>query len=132
MEKCLYCKKEFKSKAALRSHVGAVHKDILDNLPFKLEVKGKKAIPLDITRKELEEARLLIGERCNICGKVETANTHPSTNKKNNQLSIDHNHETNEFRGFLCVQCNRNLGWFEKYQKQIIAYNIPYKDKIKK
>ena len=36
---------------------------------------------------------------CEICGKVV-------------KLVIDHNHETQKFRGFLCSMCNSGLGYF--------------------
>ena len=36
-----------------------------------------------------------------------------------NNLCIDHDHGTSRFRGFLCVQCNRNLGWYDKYKDAI-------------
>jgi len=29
-------------------------------------------------------------------------------------LFLDHDHESNEIRGFLCHQCNLALGWYEK------------------
>lgn len=55
---------------------------------------------------------------CDICGKTE------HINKKGNRksLSLDHDHKTKEFRGFLCSSCNRNLGWFENYRESIEGY----------
>ena len=32
--------------------------------------------------------------------------------KDNESLAMDHNHNTNEFRGLLCKECNRALGLF--------------------
>jgi hypothetical protein len=42
---------------------------------------------------------------CAICGK------HQSEFKK--RLAVDHNHETNEFRGLLCIKCNNGIGCFD-------------------
>jgi hypothetical protein len=32
--------------------------------------------------------------------------------KDKQSLAMDHNHQTNEFRGLLCKECNRALGLF--------------------
>lgn len=37
--------------------------------------------------------------RCEICGRPVNGNA----------LAVDHDHETGELRGFLCMACNRNL-----------------------
>ena len=34
---------------------------------------------------------------------------------------IDHNHETNEFRGLLCVRCNSGLGMFNDDPNLLVA-----------
>ena len=62
-----------------------------------------------ITRKynitEHEYRRLLDKQdnKCAICGQ-------PPSKR---QLSVDHNHETNEVRGLLCDNCNLGLGNFQ-------------------
>ncbi|MBW1743926.1 MAG: endonuclease VII domain-containing protein [Deltaproteobacteria bacterium] len=48
------------------------------------------------------------GGVCAICGD-------PETNQRNGRtirLSIDHDHETGQVRGLLCVRCNTGLGLF--------------------
>lgn len=46
---------------------------------------------------------------CAICG-----GTDP-----NRALSLDHDHETNEWRGRLCTFCNLMVGWVEKDRERI-------------
>ena len=40
---------------------------------------------------------------CELCGRIE---------KKKQRLSLDHCHETGKFRGWLCHDCNTNIGKF--------------------
>jgi DNA-dependent RNA polymerase auxiliary subunit epsilon len=46
---------------------------------------------------------------CHICGSTE-------------RLHIDHDHNTNKVRHYLCYSCNYKLGWFEKNSDQIYNY----------
>jgi hypothetical protein len=57
---------------------------------------GKGA--LDVYKKLFEEQ----GGVCAICSTPE--------NGRYSNLSIDHNHDTNEIRGLLCNSCNRGIG----------------------
>jgi hypothetical protein len=43
------------------------------------------------------------GGKCELCGVDEE-------NIPNKQLCVDHNHETDEVRGLLCLNCNAGLG----------------------
>jgi len=47
---------------------------------------------------------------CEICGRTGI------------QVAVDHNHDTDVFRGILCSSCNAKLGWFEKERKNIERY----------
>ena len=44
------------------------------------------------------------GGGCAICG----------YRPKKRRLSVDHDHETGQIRGLLCVSCNRGLPWFSE------------------
>lgn len=83
----------------------------------KLErnVKVKHDV-LDITYKDLEEYREK-QKVCEICGKENSA-----MYKSRAKLCVDHDHNTNKFRGLLCYQCNRALGWFENNQESVLNY----------
>ena len=41
---------------------------------------------------------------CAICGKTSV--------EEGKRLSVDHDHETGQIRGLLCMHCNLGLGWF--------------------
>jgi Recombination endonuclease VII len=55
----------------------------------------------------VEEA-LVIPKRCQAC------------KKKSYKLQVDHCHDTNEFRGWLCRGCNSALGWMEDDPQRIV------------
>jgi hypothetical protein len=72
---------------------------------------------------DAEEHERLLKEqegRCAVCGRV---------TKKD--LSIDHNHETNEVRGLLCQNCNTGIGLF-KEDPRLLRAAADYLDKNKK
>lgn len=109
---CKYCNRVCKNIKSLSAHLGNSHKE---------ELKSLEVFP-GITKKQLEEMRNN-ATNCMICGKKETANTRPDVKTTPNKLCADHSHTTGEFRGFLCVQCNRNMGWYDKYHDKIFSYD---------
>lgn len=80
--------------------------------------KSRNGQILDITNGELEEYRKthLV---CEICGKVERISPNNKTIAK---LAVDHDHKTSKFRGLLCCDCNRKLGWFENLEEEVLNY----------
>ena len=119
---CPYCGEKFNTRQKLSGHCGYYHKEELYNEHVRMPNKKSNRLfssKLDITYKELDEYRSSHSNRCDICGKIETANTGAKTKDTPNRLCIDHDHGTSRFRGFLCVQCNRNLGWYDKYKDAI-------------
>ncbi len=83
--------------------------------------KKRGYVPCSVTIKELEAS---FTGRCFICGvpELECAK----------HLSMDHDHETGEFRGWLCPKCNHALGLFGDNEK-IIESAIRYltKDRVR-
>lgn len=64
----------------------------------------------NLTEEQYSNMLLSQNGRCLIC------------KKEKDKLCVDHNHETGEIRGLLCVKCNSNLGWHECYLKEINNY----------
>ena len=56
----------------------------------------------------LEEYRDLFIVQNNACAICER-----TTNSDGRSLAVDHDHETGEVRGILCISCNRGLGYFQ-------------------
>ena len=84
-------------------------------------IKAKDGTTLDITLKELDDYRLKHNV-CEICGRTIEEATKWKSKFAPKKLCIDHDHNTLKFRGLLCSVCNRQLGWYEKYQNEIQNY----------
>lgn len=50
---------------------------------------------------------------CAICGGVSSDGS---------RLAVDHDHETGEVRGLLCMNCNLKLGWYDKNKQNVDVY----------
>lgn len=85
---------------------------------MKRLVKAKNGQILNITYQQLEDYKKTHFV-CEICGQAERAS---HNKKKVSELCRDHDHNTCKFRGLLCSNCNRKLGWFESYKNEIIKY----------
>jgi hypothetical protein len=59
-----------------------------------------------------EEVKAAFDGKCAICGVSELECT--------GKLHMDHNHDTGEFRGWLCGHCNRGLGQFRDSEALLI------------
>ena len=90
------------------------------NATFRKKIEESIVDNSGITRGELTRLKNTI-HNCMICGRKETAITN-KTQKSPSRLAYDHDHKTNSFRGLLCMQCNRNLGWYDKYSTEVEEY----------
>ena len=62
----------------------------------------------------LAEYKSIIRTECEICG-------------GSRRLCLDHDHDTNTFRGVLCTKCNSDLGWYERNKERFENYLISKK-----
>jgi len=67
-------------------------------------------VPCNATKEELEVA---FTGKCHACGVPEL--------ELNRRLNMDHCHETGEFRGWLCENCNKALGLLKNSSDRILA-----------
>ena len=131
---CQYCGRECKNLNSLKQHEIRCKQN-----PNKIECKGNNGkmpkhikrwyksnvkvrdIELNITNDELEKYRKL-HLTCEICGRTIEESVKWKSKFAAKNFCIDHDHNTNQFRGLLCSSCNRQLGWYEKYRKDIENY----------
>ena len=131
---CQYCGNECKNKNSLIQHEIRCKEN-----PDKIESGNKGNMPehcksyytkfilsrdgsiLDITKYQLDEYRNT-HNRCEICGKTIEESVKWNSKFAPKNFCIDHDHNTNKFRGLLCSVCNRQLGWYEKYKDEINRY----------
>lgn len=86
---CIYCKEE-KTLESFQTHLG--YKD-------KLDIRCKKCIREQArVRQILKEKAPPKSKKCDCCG-LETE-----------KMVLDHCHETLNFRGWLCTNCNMGIG----------------------
>ena len=112
---CPHCSRWFKP-SQIGGHVVRCSK--LHNEDRHVIVEGTA---LDITVPQLLDY-MKDHPRCEICGKSVEESVKYTGKEAAKRLCIDHDHSTNKFRGMLCQVCNRQLGWFEKYQAEIYSY----------
>lgn len=63
-----------------------------------------------LSPQEYDEMLMKQGGVCAICGKEEIEPYNSTV--RIGRLCVDHNHETGELRGLLCMRCNRGIGLF--------------------
>lgn len=78
-----------------------------------------------VTVPELESSLEIQDSKCAIC-RSELPDLLTYENRRRG-YAIDHNHDTGEFRGVLCLQCNTLLG-MAKDNKEILLAAIDYLD----
>lgn len=119
---CEICHRRFKNKAAITTHIVSCKQK--HNIPVFVKIGEDE---LDITKSELK-SYMENQTTCEICGRsvYEVTKYTGKTAVKN--LCVDHDHETNKFRGLLCQVCNRQLGWYEKNRIQIESYLDKHKN----
>lgn len=109
--RCKVCTKQDNKKSYINrikknpNYNGEKYKQASKNPGYKEKQRNSRYKRVyGITLKEYDVLFEMQKGLCAICG-------HPERDKR--KLAVDHNHETGEIRGLLCVVCNTNLGWYE-------------------
>lgn len=113
--KCPLCDRYYRTEYGVTQHLKKLHNEYYEDNCYVM--RDNKSI--GITHKNLKEYRK-IHTKCEICGK--DVNNIRQEHNQFKDLCIDHNHSTNQFRGLLCMTCNRALGWFEKNEQSVLQY----------
>lgn len=127
---CKYCGKEFNNLTQKASHERLCDKNP-DRKPQKPNINHEKKLKrlyklnkdaeLNVTYEYILNY-LDTHKTCEICGRcIEDVNKWDSKYAPK-RLCVDHDHNTNRFRGVLCSVCNRQLGWYEANEESIKKY----------
>ncbi len=76
-----------------------------------LDLYKKKNAYIRLQRKGIEPTEEMVQHVENHCGKCDICGG--AGDGRWGELNIDHCHDTNDFRGMLCSNCNRALGYFK-------------------
>jgi hypothetical protein len=95
------------------AHRGGLCKPCINARAKVFRKKNWERLSLELSARALgvsyDELKALVDAHsgfCDICG-------NPPMVGPKKRLETDHDHETGEIRGFLCVWCNRGLGCFK-------------------
>lgn len=105
---CKKCNKPIKREYSKRYR--KIHKKEIQQKTRGYQLKHRYGI----TEKDYDNMYIKQHGCCAICGK------HQSEILK--RFHVDHCHMTGNIRQLLCMVCNTNLGWYEKYKESIINY----------
>jgi hypothetical protein len=79
----------------------------------------------DITKEKYWELLTAQKELCAICNLPESRKASRNNDNVRTRLCLDHDHETNQIRGFLCHDCNTGLGKF-KDSPELLLMAVDY------
>lgn len=93
-----------------------------ERIVSKYEAKRRSnyKIRYKITIEEYEELFAKQDGLCAICSQPEKL----TKDDKLHKMAVDHNHETMQVRGLLCMNCNTRLGYFES--KNLLTRMVSY------
>lgn len=113
---CPHCNQWFKSNQ-MGGHVQFCAKRHNEERRFFT----RDGVVLDVSVSEMQQY-FKEHTTCEICGKSVDEVVKYAGRYATKKLCVDHDHQTNKFRGLLCQVCNRQLGWYEKNKNAINTY----------